>query len=153
MSDWLIEARNVTKRYRLYAQPRYRFMDIFGLLRQNRGHYHEHVTLQDVNLCIARGEKVGLIGRNGAGKSTFLRLITGVIKPTSGELIVNGATMALLQIGTGFHPEFTGRENALAYLAHLGITGQQARRKLADIIEFTELEEYIDQPFKTYSTG
>ena len=80
-------------------------------------------------------------------------MITGVIKPTTGQLSVHGATMALLQIGTGFHPEFTGRENVLAYLAHLGITGQRARRKMAEIIEFTELEEYINQPFKTYSTG
>lgn len=153
MSDWLIEATHLTKRYRLYTRPRYRFMDIFGLLHHNRGAYTEHTALDDVSLQIARGKKVGFIGRNGAGKSTFLKLITGVIKPTSGQLTVRGATTALLQIGTGFHPDFTGRENVLAYLAHLGITGKAARARLAEIIEFTELEEYIDQPLKTYSTG
>src|SRR5262249_24614946 len=94
-----------------------------------------------------------IIGRNGAGKSTLLRLITGVVQPTAGAVEVQGATQALLSIGTGFHPELTGRQNAMAYLANFGIAGVQADRMLDEIIEFAELEEYIDQPMKTYSTG
>ena len=94
-----------------------------------------------------------MIGRNGAGKSTLLKLITGVTLPTSGSLVVNSQASALLQIGTTFHPEFTGRENIFAYLAHMGIAGKAAEDKLLEIVDFSELEEYIDQPVKTYSTG
>lgn len=152
MSDLIISARNVTKTYRLYTKPHYRFLDVLGLLRGN-GKYSEHHALHGINLDIRRGEKVALIGRNGAGKSTLLKLITGVTSPSSGSIVVNSQASALLQIGTTFHPEFTGRENVLSYLAHLGITGGSAMEKLFEIIEFSELEEYIDQPVKTYSTG
>jgi lipopolysaccharide transport system ATP-binding protein len=152
MSDVIISARNVTKTYRLYTKPHYRFLDVLGLLRGD-GKYSEHHALHAINLDIRRGEKVALIGRNGAGKSTLLKLITGVTQPTSGSMAVTSHASALLQIGTTFHPEFTGRENVLSYLAHLGITGGPAMEKLFEIIEFSELEEYIDQPVKTYSTG
>ena len=152
MSDFIISARNVTKTYRLYTKPHYRFLDVLGLLRGN-GKYSEHHALHGINLDIRRGEKVALIGRNGAGKSTLLKLITGVTSPSSGSIVVNSQASALLQIGTTFHPEFTGRENVLSYLAYLGITGGSAMEKLFEIIEFSELEEYIDQPVKTYSTG
>ena len=152
MSDVIISARNVTKTYRLYTKPHYRFLDVLGLLRGD-GKYSEHHALHAINLDIRRGEKVALIGRNGAGKSTLLKLITGVTQPSSGALEVHSQASALLQIGTTFHPEFTGRENVLSYLAHLGIAGDSADEKLAEIIEFSELEEYIDQPVKTYSTG
>lgn len=153
MSASVIQVKDVTKVYRLYTRPIYRMLDLFGLLGDRPHTYTEHAALAGVTLQIGRGEKVGLIGRNGAGKSTFLKILTGVIKPTSGEVHVAGETSALLQIGTGFHPDFTGRQNALAYLACLGVTGKDARRNLDEIIDFTELEEYIDQPFKTYSTG
>lgn len=152
MSEVIISARDVTKTYRLYTKPHYRFLDVIGLLRGD-GKYSEHHALHRINLNIRRGEKVALIGRNGAGKSTLLKLITGVTLPTSGSLVVRSKASALLQIGTTFHPEFTGRENVLSYLAHLGITGEAAKEKLFEIIEFSELEEYIDQPVKTYSTG
>lgn len=152
MSDFIISARNVTKTYRLYTKPHYRFLDVLGLLRGD-GKYSEHHALHGINLDIRRGEKVALIGRNGAGKSTLLKLITGVTQPSSGYLDVRSQASALLQIGTTFHPEFTGRENVLSYLAHLGIAGDVAKQKLFKIIEFSELEEYIDQPVKTYSTG
>ena len=106
-----------------------------------------------MNLEIRRGEKVAVIGRNGAGKSTFLKLVTSVIHPTSGSIAVKGDVHALLQIGTGFHPDFTGRQNVYAYLAQLGVVGAEAERRCTDAIAFAELEEYIDQPVKTYSTG
>jgi ABC-type polysaccharide/polyol phosphate transport system ATPase subunit len=149
----VIRAENLTKVYRLYAKPSYRFRDIFGLLGNKAGAFTEHAALAGVSLEIRRGEKVAIIGRNGAGKSTFLKLVTNVIQPTSGTLEVTGSAHALLQIGTGFHPEFTGRENVYAYFAQLGVTGGEANQRCADVIEFAELEEYIDQPMKTYSTG
>lgn len=152
MSEIIISARDVTKTYRLYNKPHYRFLDVVGLLRGN-DKYSEHHALHGINLHVKRGEKVALIGRNGAGKSTLLKIITGVTAPTAGTINVHATASALLQIGTTFHPEFTGRENVLAYLSHLGITGKHADTKLDEIIDFSELEEYIDQPVKTYSTG
>lgn len=152
VNDVVIRATNLRKVYRLYAKPSYRFRDMFGLLK-GPGGYTEHAALDGVSLEIRRGEKVAIIGRNGAGKSTFLKLVTSVIEPTSGTLAVSARVHALLQIGSGFHPDFTGRENVYAYFSQLGITGADAERRCADAIDFAELEEYIDQPFKTYSTG
>lgn len=153
MTDVAIRATDLKKVYRLYSKPAYRFLDIFGMLRDRPGAFTEHAALDRISLEIRRGEKVAIIGRNGAGKSTFLKLITNVIQPTSGTLEVKGEIHALLQIGTGFHPDFTGRENVHAYLAQLGISGADAAHRCADAIAFAELEEYIDQPVKTYSTG
>ncbi|HEY9611808.1 ABC transporter ATP-binding protein [Allocoleopsis sp.] len=153
MNNVIIQARELTKVYRLYSKPQYRFLDMFGLLGKKHGVFTEHAALDGVNLDIRRGEKVAVIGRNGAGKSTFLKLVTKVTQPTSGQIKVRGKVHALLQIGTGFHPDFTGRENVYAYLAQLGVMGREADRKCAEIIDFAELEEYIDQPVKTYSTG
>lgn len=153
MSDFAIRTRNLTKVYRLYAKTYYRFLDMFGLLRKKDGAFTEHAALDNINLEIKRGEKVAIIGRNGAGKSTFLKLVSNVIAATSGQIEVKGEVHALLEIGTGFHPDFTGRENVYSYLAHLGLTGGNADRKVEEVIEYAELEEYIDQPMKTYSTG
>jgi ABC-type polysaccharide/polyol phosphate transport system ATPase subunit len=153
MNDVAIRASALKKVYRLYAKPAYRFLDMFGLLRDRPGAFTEHAALDGIDLEIRRGEKVAIIGRNGAGKSTFLKLVTKVIQPTAGTLEVKGDVHALLQIGTGFHPDFTGRQNVYAYLAQLGVTGADADRRCADAIAFAELEEYIDQPVKTYSTG
>jgi lipopolysaccharide transport system ATP-binding protein len=153
MTDVAIRTTNLRKVYRLYAKPSYRFLDMFGILGDRPGAFTEHAALDSINIEIRRGEKVAVIGRNGAGKSTFLKLVTNVIQPTGGSLEVHGDVHALLQIGTGFHPDFTGRGNVYAYLAQLGVTGAEADRRCADAIEFAELEEYIDQPVKTYSTG
>ena len=153
VSDIAIQATDLTKVYRLYSRPSFRFLDMFGLLKETPGAFTEHTALGGINLAIRRGEKVAMIGRNGAGKSTFLKLVTNVIQPTSGSLRVTGDVHALLQIGTGFHPDFTGRENVRAYLAQLGISGIEAKRRSEEAIAFAELEEYIDQPVKVYSTG
>lgn len=152
MNDIVIRAIGLSKIFRLYSKPHYRFLDMFGLLNREDA-YQEHAALKSVDLEISRGEKVAFIGRNGAGKSTLLRLITGVTQPTQGSLHVSQGANALLQIGTGFYPDFSGRENARAYLAHLGVVGREADKKIAGIVEFSELEEYIDQPVKTYSSG
>ena len=153
MSEIVIQARNLRKVYRLYAKPHYRLQDMVGLLPPGGGRYSEHAAVDGVDIDIRRGEKVAIIGRNGAGKSTFLKLVTKVIYPTEGTIEVKANTQALLQIGTGFHPEFTGRENVRSYLSYLGVDGKEMDAKIEEIIEFAELEEYIDQPVKTYSTG
>lgn len=152
MTDLAIHAQNLRKVYRLYTQPHYRLLDMFGLLR-DRTAYSEHLAIDNINLQVRRGEKVALIGRNGAGKSTLLKLITQAISPTSGSIQVYGDTHVLLQLGTGFHPDFTGRENVYAYLAYQGVTGFRADKAYREIVEFAELEEYINQPLKTYSSG
>jgi lipopolysaccharide transport system ATP-binding protein len=144
------------KVYRLYDRPRDRLWDMLGLLPSGSAdsrRYREHAALDDVSFDVSVGEKVAFIGRNGAGKSTLLKLIAHSTLPTSGTLDVRGETQALLQIGTGFHPDLTGRENALAYLAHIGVHDRTALERIEEIVEFAELEEYIDQPLKTYSTG
>ncbi|CAG0992752.1 Teichoic acids export ATP-binding protein TagH [Myxococcaceae bacterium] len=149
----MIRASDLSKVYRLYAQPHHRFLDMLGLLRDRPGAFTTHTALDQVNLEIRRGERVALIGRNGAGKSTFLKLATQVTRPTSGRIEVNGRAHALLEIGTGFHPDLTGRQNVVSHLAHLGLRRIEIERRLAEIVAFAELEEYIDQPLKTYSTG
>lgn len=153
MSEIAIRAVDLAKVYRLYRKPSYKFWDAMGWLRQGGDRYTEHPALNGVTFDIMKGEKVGIIGRNGAGKSTLLKLVTRAIEPTSGQLIVNGETQALLQIGTGFHPDLTGRDNVVSYLAQLGISGSKAAGLMQEIIDFAELEEYIDQPVKSYSTG
>lgn len=150
---WVIRAETLNKVYRLYRRPMYRFLDVFGLCPRGEQYYGEHAALEQVDFTITRGEKVAIIGRNGAGKSTLLKIVAGVLQPSSGSLAVRGSVKALLEIGTGFHPEFNGRDNVLASLGYQGIVGRDARHKLEEIVEFAELEEYIDQPMKTYSTG
>jgi len=147
----VIVAEHLSKVYRLYQKPQERILDILGV-RKGRD-FTEHYALDDLSMSIGRGERVGIIGRNGAGKSTLLKIVSGVTTASSGSLRVDGSARALLEIGTGFHPEFTGRDNAKAYLAQLGISGQKANITMDNIVDFAELEEYIDQPLKTYSTG
>jgi ABC-type polysaccharide/polyol phosphate transport system ATPase subunit len=152
MND-VVRLESASKVYRLYRAPAYRFLDLFGLCPAGGGFYTEHLALDRVDLTVGSGEKVAIIGRNGAGKSTMLKVITGLVAPTSGTARVNGRISNLLQIGSGFHPDFTGRQNVFATLAHQGIVGRQASSLFDEIVAFAEIEEYIDQPMKTYSTG
>ncbi len=153
--DYLIRARGLTKTYRMHKRPAARLASLF--VREKQGNetapgelYH---ALRGIDLEIRRGEKVAIIGRNGAGKSTLLKIITGVIKPTTGTIDVRGKSHALLALGSGFHPDFTGRENAEAFLAHMGVSGHKSKDLVENAIAFAEIEEHIDQPLKTYSTG
>lgn len=152
MSEVVIRAERLSKSYKLYDGPRHRLLDILGFKRGGSGIRYHH-ALCELTFSVRRGEKVGIIGRNGAGKSTLLKLISQVIVPTSGVLQVRGATRALLSIGAGFHPEFTGRQNAEAYLASLGFQGEELQDLVERAIAFAEIEDYADQPLKTYSTG
>lgn len=149
----VIRARNLQKSYRLYSRSRYRVLDALGLLGSKPGRYTEHMAVDGIDLDIFRGERVGIIGRNGAGKSTLLKLLTSVINPTAGELQVTERIHALLELGTGFHPDFTGRENVYGFLSHMGLTSDEISQRLEEAIEFAEVEEYIDQPVKSFSTG
>lgn len=148
-----IEVSNLGKMYKIYNNPRDKFLDIMGLNFFKKNYYNEFWAIRDLNIEIKKGEKVGLIGRNGAGKSTFLKTIIGSIQPTEGNMNINGRIQALMELGTGFHPEFTGRENIRAALAYNGLSKQEIYEKEIEIVEFSELEEFIDRPIKTYSAG
>jgi ABC-type polysaccharide/polyol phosphate transport system ATPase subunit len=148
-----VRLTSVSKTYRLYQKPLYRFLDLFNLCPPGPAYYAEHQALANVDIEVRNGEKVAIIGRNGAGKSTMLKVITGLVQPTTGSVEVNGTISNLLQIGSGFHPDFTGRQNVFASLAHQGIVGRAAADVFDEIVEFSEIEQYIDQPMKTYSTG
>jgi ABC-type polysaccharide/polyol phosphate transport system ATPase subunit len=153
--DVIIRAEKLTKTYRLHRKPRERVFSLFRKPKNEAGIDPSsiHHALRDVDLEVRRGEKVAVIGRNGAGKSTLLKIITRAIEPTSGKLDVRGKSHALLSLGVGFHPDFSGRENAYSFLAHMGFAGKKADALVEDSIAFAEIEEYIDQPIKTYSTG
>ena len=151
--DLVLQLDDIRKVYRLYNKPAYRVLDLFGLCPKSHACFTEHAALDGVSLKVQHGEKVAIIGRNGAGKSTLLKIVTGTIQPTSGDVRLQGKVSALLQIGTGFQKDFTGRQNAYSAMALQGITGKEAHKKFEEIVDFAELEEYIDQPMKTYSTG
>lgn len=152
-SETALSLRGIGKVYRLYQKPMYRVLDLLGLCPPGPGYYHEFPALSGIDLDVPKGQKLAIIGRNGAGKSTLLKIITQTLRPTTGTLNVNGNVSALLQIGTGFHPDFTGRQNVYASFAHMGVTGRRADELFDEVVAFSELHEYIDQPVKTYSTG
>jgi ABC-type polysaccharide/polyol phosphate transport system ATPase subunit len=127
-------------------------MEAFGLPIP-KGAYDEFWALRGISLELERGDSLGLIGQNGAGKSTLLNIVCGRLQPSSGSVTVRGNVQALMELGTGFHPEFSGRDNILSSLAYQGVIGPEARRRLDEIIDFSELADFIDQPVKTYSTG
>ncbi|WP_263834075.1 ABC transporter ATP-binding protein [Sulfurospirillum oryzae] len=150
-NTYAIEVRNVSKMYKKYKNSTSKILDLLGF--SFRKNYEEFWPLKDINLTIKKGEKVGMIGRNGAGKTTLLSMISDNVKPTNGKIKVDGKISALFVLGTGFHPEFSGRENIRSSLAFQGITGAKALELEKEIIEFSELEDFIEQPLKTYSAG
>lgn len=144
-----IECTGLGKAYLMAASPLQR------LMHQLRGHSQarRHWALRDVDLQVARGEVVGVVGRNGAGKSTLLQLLCGTLAPTTGSVAVRGRVAALLELGAGFNPQFTGRENALLNAALLGLSAEEARARLGDMLSFADIGEFADQPVRTYSSG
>lgn len=148
-----ISISQLNKMFKLYKHPRDRVLDLLGLGSLIKKQHQEFWALKDIHLNIKKGSKIALIGRNGAGKSTLLKIIAGSLQPTSGDIHVNGKVSALMELGTGFHPEFSGKENIFASLAYQGVVGKEAKLKYEEIVDFSELEEFIDKPVKTYSAG
>ncbi len=151
MTDIAISLEDVSKEYLLYRKPIERILEIFHPFRKK---YHSSFcALSDINFQLKKGESLGVIGRNGCGKSTLLQLITGIQKPTKGSVHVNGRISALLELGAGFNPEFTGRENVYLNTAILGFSKQETDDRFKEIAEFADIGEFIDRPVKTYSSG
>ncbi len=146
-----ISLEHVSKVYRLYNRPVDRLFEAFHPFR--RQYHHPFTALDDINFNIQHGDFIGIIGRNGSGKSTLLQLVCGILKPTSGQLTVNGRIAALLELGAGFNPEFTGRENVYLNGSILGFTRQEIDDRFMEIENFADIGEFIDQPIKLYSSG
>ena len=146
-----IEARGLTKTYRVYAHPSDRLKQM--LWPGSRRFYRDFVAVRDVDLEMSRGETVGIVGRNGSGKSTLLRMLCGTLAPSAGTLAVHGRVAPILTLGTGFNPEFTGRENVLMNAAILGVSDALARDRLDSIAAFADIGAFFDQPVRSYSSG
>lgn len=146
---YAIQTQGLTKRYKIFASPRERVKELLGLPARHR----EFTALEAIDLDVARGSTVGIVGDNGAGKSTLLQIVSGAVQPTAGRVSTEGVVLALLELGLGFHPDFTGRDNIFFYSDILGLARPFVQARLERIIAFSELGEFIDQPLKTYSTG
>lgn len=146
-----IQAEKLSKCYQLYNHPSDRLKQF--LWRGKRKYYRELWALRDIDLSVAKGEVVGIVGRNGSGKSTLLQLICGTLTPTHGSIAVSGRIAALLELGAGFNPEFTGRENVVMSATIMGLSQSEITDHLEDIINFSGIRDFIDQPVKTYSSG
>lgn len=149
MSEPVLSVRGLSKVFHVFPGPRAMLKEFLHL-----GTYHTDFTaLTDINFDIGRGDAVGVMGRNGAGKSTLLRILAGTLSPTSGEVSIRGKIAAILELGSGFRPDYTGRENILNGGLVMGLSRQEILARADEIIEFSELRDFIDQPFRTYSSG
>ncbi|MCR4693916.1 MAG: ABC transporter ATP-binding protein [Pseudobutyrivibrio sp.] len=151
MSEFVIKVENVDKIYKLFDSNKARVADTLGLTRKKR--YKEHYALKDMSFEVKKGECVGLIGTNGSGKSTILKIITGVLSPSKGKVEVDGRISALLELGAGFNQEYTGIENIYLNGTMLGYSKEEIDEKLDDILSFADIGDFVFQPVKTYSSG
>lgn len=146
-----IEVKNVTKTFKLFYDKPSTLKE--RLVFWNHKKSENRTVLNEINLEIKKGETVALIGVNGSGKSTLLKLMTKIIYPTKGTIVTNGKLTSLLELGAGFHPDFTGRENIYFNASIFGLTKKEINNRLEEIIEFSELQDFIDNPVRTYSSG
>jgi lipopolysaccharide transport system ATP-binding protein len=150
-ADIAIKVENLSKCYQIYDRPQDRLLQM--LVRGRKQYFREFWALKDVSFEIKKGETVGIIGRNGSGKSTLLQMICGTLNPTSGNIQTNGRIAALLELGSGFNPEFTGRENVYMNASVLGLSNKEIDARFNDIVAFADIGDFIEQPVKTYSSG
>ena len=157
--DVAIRVQGLSKRYEIYSNPRDRLKQfLLPRLQRSTGrvpqqYFREFWAVKGVSFEIQRGETVGIIGRNGSGKSTLLQMICGTLTPTSGTVETRGRIAALLELGSGFNPEFTGRENVYLNAAVLGMSTQEIDNRFDDIAAFADIRQFMDQPVKVYSSG
>ena len=149
MHETAVASQDLSKVYRVYSSPWDRLRELVSRTPRHR----EFRALEKVSFSIPRGEGLAIIGENGAGKSTLLKILAGITAPSAGSVTVQGKVASILELGSGFHPELTGRQNIVLNAAMLGLSEDELRRKMPDIISFSELGEFIDQPVKVYSTG
>src|ERR671910_1455883 len=151
MDPGAIVAEGISRRFRVYPKRHVTLKE--AIVRRRDLRATDVWALRDVSVAIEPGEAVGLVGRNGSGKTTLLKLVSGIIKPTSGTVDVGGRVGSLLELGAGFHPDFTGRENVYLNGSILGLKREAIRRHMDEIVAFAELERFIDVPVRTYSSG
>lgn len=151
MGELAIKVEDISKMYKLYEKPKDRFKEALGLTKKKR--YYEHYALNHVSFDVKKGETVGIIGTNGSGKSTILKIITGVLNPTSGSLTVDGRISALLELGAGFNMEYTGIENIYLNGTMMGFSREEISGRLDSILQFADIGDFVNQPVKTYSSG
>lgn len=167
-SDLAIVAKGLSKAYLIYSQPTDRLLQgvvprlqrlvrpmarCFGAELGEKTYFSRHWALQELDFRVARGETLGVIGRNGSGKSTLLQLVCGTLTPTTGDVQVKGRVAALLELGSGFNPEYTGRENVILNASVLGLSQEETGARMDDIVAFADIGDFVDQPVKTYSSG
>lgn len=150
-SDCAIVVSQLNKKFQIYDKPRDRLLQMLSFGRKH--YYREFPAVRDVSFTIEKGQTVGIVGRNGSGKSTLLQLICGTLNPSSGNITTYGRVAALLELGSGFNPEFSGRENVFMNAAVLGLTREETSARFEEIERFAEIGDFIDQPVKTYSSG
>lgn len=150
-SENAVEVKNITKKFRIYLDKGYTLKE--KILFQRRRTYEERKVLNGISFDVKKGEAVGLIGHNGCGKSTTLKLLTKIMYPDSGTIEMSGRVSSLLELGAGFHPDMSGKENIYINASILGLSKREIDNRIADIISFSELEEFIDNPVRTYSSG
>lgn len=151
MKDIAIKIENLSKVYKLYDKPVDRLKESFSLSKKSR--HKNYYALNDVSLEVKKGEILGIVGTNGSGKSTILKIITGVLTPTSGKVRIEGKISALLELGAGFNPEYTGLQNIYLNGTMMGYSKEEIDKKIEDIVEFADIGDFINQPVKTYSSG
>lgn len=151
MEKGSIEVRDLSKVYHLYNRSSDRIRETFSIKKKK--YSRDHYALKNINLSIKHGESVGIVGTNGSGKSTLLKLVTGVVSPTNGEIKTVGKIAALLELGAGFNPEYTGIENIYLNGTMMGYTQEEMKKRVPDIIEFADIGEFMEQPVKSYSSG